>query len=137
MIQNIKDKEELKVTIAGVPERTLIGMKKGKPIYLSREEELAGISKSKKLRGKAPEVDPWKGLEALEDSFKFHTNAGITCKYVHHFMGVQEVDGHKVETAGGMVIIPLKEKVIKDYDLVEGFDYYVEYNSTDGVIDND
>lgn len=137
VIQNIKDKEELKVTIAGVPERTLIGMKKGKPIYLSREEELAGISKSKKLRGKAPEVDPWKGLEALEDSFKFHTNAGITCKYVHHFMGVQEVDGHKVETAGGMIIIPLKEKVIKDYDLVEGFDYYVEYNSTDGVIDND
>ena len=36
-----------------------------------------------------------------------------------------------------MIIIPLKEKVIKDYDLVEGFDYYVEYNSTDGVIDND
>lgn len=135
-----KDKEvlqELKVTIAGVPERTMIGVKKGKPIYLTREEELAGITKTAKLRGSAPEIDPWKALEKMEDDFKFKVNAGITCKYVHHYMGKQTVNGHKVETAGGCVIIPLKEKVIKDMDLIEGFDYDVEFNALEGVVDND
>lgn len=137
VITNENGRQELKVTIAGVPDRTLIGMKKGRPIYLTREEELSGITKTAKLRGNAAPVDPWKGLDKLEDYFKFKVNAGITCKYVHHFPGIQTVNGHKVETAGGMIIIPLKEKMIKDNDLVEGFDYYIEYNSTDGVIDND
>ena len=136
VITRNEEREELKVTIAGVPERTLIGVKGGKPIYLTREEELAGISKTAKLRGKAPEMDPWMGLENLEDDFTFKVNAGISCKYVNHFMGKQVVNGHEVETAGGAVIIPLKEKIIKDMDLVEGFDYYIEYNSLEGVIDN-
>ena len=130
-------RQELKVTIAGVPERTLIGIKKGKPVYLTREEELAGITKTAKLKGTAPEIDPILGLERMEDEFRFRVNAGIMCKYVDHYMGIQNVNGHKVETAGGCVIIPLKEKVIKDMDLVEGFDYVVKYNATEGLIDND
>ena len=73
----------------------------------------------------------------MEDEFRFRVNAGIMCKYVDHYMGIQNVNGHKVETAGGCVIIPLKEKVIKDMDLVEGFDYVVKYNATEGLIDND
>lgn len=133
----IDSRNELKVTIAGVPERTMIGVKRGAPIYLTREEELSGIKKTAKLRGEAPDLDPWKGLDNLEDDFIFKTNAGISCKYVNHFMGKQVVNGHTVETAGGAVIIPLKEKIIKDNELVEGFDYYIEYNSTEGVIDND
>lgn len=130
-------RQELKVTIAGVPERTMIGLKKGKPVYLTREEELAGITKTAKLKGSNEKIDPWYGLERLEDEFKFKVNAGIICKYVNHPMGIQTVKGHKVETAGGCVIIPLKEKVIKDMDLVEGFDYEVQYNALEGVIDND
>lgn len=129
--------QDLKVTIAGVPERTLIGLKKGKPIYLTREEELAGITKTAKLKGEAKEIDPWFGLDKMEDEFKFKVNTGVTCKYVNHYMGIQTVNGHKVETAGGCVIIPLKEKIIKDMDLVEGFDYEVQYNALEGVIDND
>lgn len=137
VITDQEERQELKVTIAGVPERTLIGLKKGNPIYLTREEELAGIKKTQKLRGTAPEVDPWLGLNNMEDDFKFKINTGITCKYVNHPMGIQEVNGHKVETAGGCVIIPLKEKVIKEMDLIEGFDYKIEYNALEGVFDND
>lgn len=128
--------QELKVTIAGVPERTMIGLKKGKPIYLTREEELAGLTKTAKLKG-LDKIDPWYGLERMEDEFKFKVNTGITCKYVNHYMGIQVVDGHKVETAGGCVIIPLKEKIIKDMELLEGFDYEIQYNALEGVIDND
>ena len=137
MITDQEGRQELKVTIAGVPERTMIGLKKGKPVYLTREEELAGITKTAKLKGSNEKIDPWYGLERLEDEFKFKVNAGIICKYVNHPMGIQTVKGHKVETAGGCVIIPLKEKVIKDMDLVEGFDYEVQYNALEGVIDND
>lgn len=137
VITDQEGRQELKVTIAGVPERTLIGLKKGKPIYLTREEELAGITKTAKLKGKDLTLDPWLGLEKLEDEFIFKTNTGITCKYVNHYMGIQTINGHKVETAGGCVIIPLKDKMIKNINLVEGFDYEVQYNALEGVVDND
>ena len=125
----------LKITISGVPERTIIGMKKEDPIYMTREEELAGCTKTEILRNRKKERDPVKALDNLDYKFKFKINTGVRVMYIQHDIGIEEVDGHKVETAGGAVIIPLDEKIIKDEDKLDGFDYIMEYNALDGVTD--
>ena len=63
----INTKGELKLTIAGIPARTIIGMKDGSPVYLTREEELAGITKEQKLADPDIEIqDKEKVLAAAE-----------------------------------------------------------------------
>lgn len=127
----------LKITISGVPERTIIGMKNDKPVYMTREEELSGCTKSEILRNKKKEHDPIEALRKLEPEFTFHINTGVRVKYVKAFMEKVKVDGHEIETAGGAIIIPLDSKVIKDETKLDGFDYVYEYAETEGVIDID
>lgn len=98
----INNKGELVSVIAGVPARTLTGMKDGKPIYTTREQELGS-------------------LENLKDEFPFKVNTGVTAVYVgatgkgsERKPKLIEIDGHLISTAGGCVIRPLKEKVIHE-----------------------
>ena len=118
-------KPELVATIAGVPRRTIIAMKGEKPIYLTREEELAGITKELKLK-KKDKYDPFDAINNLEIGFKFHVNTGFTAKYIREpELGLIEVDGHMVETAGGCVIRRLDEKLVTDNNIWE---YDVEFS---------
>ena len=129
--------DELKLTIAGVPERTIIGMKGDTPIYMTREEELAGVKKSEIMRNKIKKRDPIRSLEKLVTEFKFKVNTGVKVRYVKRPIGIVEVDGHRVETAGGAIVIPLPEKQIKDETKIDGFDYEIVIGETEGVIDID
>lgn len=134
----VSDKGEMKLTIAGVPERTLIGLRKDEtPIYMTREEELSGCTKTEIKRNQKKERDPIKCLDKLEDDFVFKINTGVKVKYIKHFMGKATIDGHTVETAGGAVIMPLKSKMIKDETKLDGFDYEITFAETEGVIDID
>lgn len=111
--------QQMKVTIAGVIDRTLVSMDGDKPVYITREQELA--------KG---ETDPFKALDNLEDGFSFTINAGLTCKYSgplgassdREIMEI-EIDGHKIVTAGGPVLQKLQEKKIKHY--YDDIDYEV------------
>lgn len=108
----------LELTIAGVPPRTITGVNPdGSVIYTTREQELQGSIK-----------DPLRALDNLTDKFKFKINTGKSAVYIGAVGGqdgprkpmIVEVNGHKVSTAGGCVIRPLKEKQIHDieYDLM-------------------
>lgn len=115
---------ELKAVIAGVPERTVIGMdKNNKPIYLYREEELAGITKNQRLRD--PErkkyivKDPIAALDNLKDDFQFKVNSGVTAKYIHDTPHIEIINGHEVSTAGGCIIRRLDEKLVHDWDFTD------------------
>ena len=102
----------LELTIAGVPARTLIDMKDGKPVYFTREDEL---SKGEK--------DPIKALDYLTDGFTFTVNTGVSAIYIGS-TGYQtlkepvilDIKGHEVHTAGGCVIRKLSQKVIHDIE---------------------
>lgn len=112
----------LELTIAGVPARTLIGMKDNKPVYYTREDELKGVNTDHY------EPDDIKALDRLKAGAKFYINSGVTAIYVgatgHNtarkptYVGV---DGHIVSTAGGCVIKKLKVKEVKGmiYDFDE------------------
>lgn len=120
----VTKRNELKAVIAGVPERTVIGLnKEKKPIYLFREEELAGITKKQRLRD--PErkkyiiKDPIAALDNLEDDFKFKVNSGVTAKYIHQTPHIEIIDGHEISTAGGCIIQRLDEKLIHDWDFLD------------------
>lgn len=110
---------ELSATIAGVPRRTLIGMRDGAPIYLTREEELSGITKEMKLENPDIEVDAEAAIENLRDGFKFYTNTGFTAKYVHEKPHVEMIDGHQIETSGGCIIKKLDVKEIHDMNFID------------------
>lgn len=116
----------LELTIAGVPARTLVDIKDGELIYVTREEELA-----------QGEKDPIKALDHLANGFEFKINAGVSALYIGaegfespRIPQVMEIDGHKIHTAGGCVIKKLDKKVIRDVDFnimlndnyQEGFD---------------
>lgn len=101
----------LELTIAGVPARTLIRMDGTKPVYLTREEELAG-----------DETDPVKALDKLTFGTTFTVNTGKTAVYVgatgansYREPTTVMVDGHLIETAGGCVIRTTPSKKIKDF----------------------
>lgn len=140
LVQKTKKGIELVATIAGVPKRTIIGMKGEDPIYLYREEELAGISAEEKIElvmagdvkpDKAAAFDPFTALEELKEGKKFTVNTGFSAKYItEEKAGVYLVDGHLVETSGGCIIKKLPEKEIHDYNLIkyraEFSDLYVE-----------
>ena len=98
----------LEITIAGVPARTLTGMKDGKPVYYTREEEL---SKGQK--------DPVRALDNLTDNFTFKVNTGMCALYIgakgYNTLRVPEViniNGHEIHTCGGCVIQKLDSKTI-------------------------
>ena len=101
----------LELTIAGVPARTLVGMKGNEPVYLTREQELSG-----------DESDPVKALDKLTFGTEFTVNTGKTAVYIGA-LGAEtwreptiiEVDGHKISTAGGCVIRTTPKKKIKDF----------------------
>lgn len=115
---NIND--EFRATIAGVPARTIIGMKDETPIYLTREEELIGINKESKLSNSDLTIDNEKGLQNLEEGFTFYTNTGTTCNYAKYMLHDEQdiiVDTHKINTFGGALITTLESKQIKDIDL--------------------
>lgn len=132
------DKEdELKIVISGVPERTIIGMKNEEPVYMTREEELSGYTKTEIMRNKKKKRDPIEALKKLEPEFTFKINTGVRVKYIKGEPAKIKVDGHIVETAGGAIIIPLESKVVKDENKLDGFDYVIEYAETEGVIDID
>lgn len=130
----VNNQGHLDITIAGVPSETLIAMVDGKPIYYTREQELAGVDldyyKEEEYKGKsnsdaivASIKDPYKALDNLKDGFAFHTCTGTTAQYVGA-LGLHDVkepqivmvDGHEIETAGGCVINELDEKVITYHD---------------------
>lgn len=96
----------LKITVAGIPARTIIGMDGEDPIYLSREEELSG-----------DETDPVKALDHLETDFEFKVNTGTTARYSWREPEILNINGHLVDTAGGCIINKLKTKKIKDLDI--------------------
>lgn len=133
VIEKTDEGAELAATIAGVPKRTIIGMNGEDPIYLSREEELAGVTAKKKLllvNEKDPEkidpeslqvkFDPYKAINKLSEGQRFTVNTGFSAKYiVEEQAGTYEVDGHMVETSGGCIIRKLPEKIIHDYNTME------------------
>lgn len=81
-------------------------MKDDKPVYYTREEELAGEEK-----------DPIKALDHLADNFIFKVNTGVSALYIGA-EGYQMprkpqvifIDGHEIHTAGGCVLRRLDEK---------------------------
>ena len=133
--QETEDGVELVATIAGVPKRTIIGMNGEEPIYLTREEEMSGITSEDKIRAEKEYVelckkdpaakkkilyDPEKGINNLKEGYKFTVNTGFSAKYIiEPEAGVIEVDGHMVETSGGCIIRKLPEKIIHDYNTME------------------
>lgn len=128
----VTTKEELQITVAGIPARTLIYMQGEKPLYLTREEELSGITE--KVKRKNPDIkikDAYKALERLENGRTFYTNTGTTCKY--EFISPQEIeiDGHTVHTAGGAIIQKLQSKMIKDIDCDETIEIEMEETNFD------
>lgn len=114
----INTKGELKLTIAGIPARTIIGMKDGSPVYLTREEELAGITKEQKLADPDIEIqDKEKVLDLLSHHSRFTVNTGTSAYYIVEKPHVENINGHMTELAGGCVISKLTEKYIKDIDI--------------------
>ena len=108
----ISDSGEFKATIAGVPARTLISMQDDKPIFITREEELAGITSEMKIQNPDIIFDPEEALSNLSDGFTFLVNTGTTCNYenymLHNDIDVV-IDGHMVNTFGGCLISKLKD----------------------------
>lgn len=119
----ITEKSEFKATIAGVPERTIIGMNGEKPIYLRREEELGGITKEMKLKGE-DKFDVYEALDNIKDEFKFYVNTGSTSKYLVELPHIEIIDGHEIETSGGCIISTPDSKEISETDL-DDYEYEV------------
>lgn len=120
----VTQREELKCVIAGVPERTVIGLDADqKPIYYTREEELSGISKEQRLEDPGREIykieDPYAALERLEDNFKFKVNSGVTARYISEEPHKEIINGHEISTAGGCIIRRLDDKMVHDWDFLD------------------
>ena len=121
-----EEKNEFSCTIAGVPSRTLINVDNGKLIYLTREEELSGITKEQKIKNPDIKIDIEKALKNLKESFIFKVNTGTTCNYDNYMLREEitvDIDGHKINTFGGCLIKKLDAKQIMNMDLedVEAF----------------
>lgn len=113
-----KKKQELHLTIAGIPARTIIGMDGDKPIYLTREEELAGITKEDKLADPNIQIkDKELVLDKLSHHSRFTVNTGTSAYYIVEKPHEEMINGHLTEISGGAVINKLSEKYIKDIDI--------------------
>lgn len=119
---------ELHLTIAGIPARTLIHADGDRLIYLTREEEIAGITKEMKIADPNIKIaDPVQALNRLAHGYKFHVNTGTTSNYkTCGKPRIEYVDGHEIETAGGAIIQTLQEKIVKDIDCDETITYELE-----------
>lgn len=113
-----EDRDELVLTVAGVPAKTIIGLgEDNKPIYLTREEEICGITPEDKLSNPNIKIENvWQGLDNLTHEFEFKVNTGTTCRYLTEKPHEEIIEGHKVWTCGGAIIIKLDAKMIKDID---------------------
>ena len=120
--------KELQATISGIPARTIIDMDGETPIYLTREEEMSGITAEMKKQNHDIKIkDPLAALDNLTDNLVFYTNTGTTCDYSNIHTPYQTViDGHVIETAGGAIIKKLAEKRVKNLDLDYDFDAELE-----------
>lgn len=134
----VTERNELKLTVAGVPERTLIGLSDtGEPIYLSREEELMGISKEQKLQNASKHIKPRikttkkairrniRFLDRLKEKAVFKVNSGMTAKYIVEEIHTEEIEGHTISTAGGCIINKLDQKLVHDWDFTDDVKIYV------------
>lgn len=125
------EKYELSATIAGVPKRTIVAMNGEEPIYLTREEELAGITPDDKINNE-DEYNPFDAIQNLVVDHKFTVNTGFTASYIHEKPHVEVIDGHVTELAGGCIIRKLSEKYIHDKNYWDyDFDFspiYIEGN---------
>lgn len=129
VIEKTDEGVELAATIAGVPRRTIIGMKGEDPVYLTREEELAEVTADQKMLlvnsgelqpDKQVSFDPYAAINNLKEGTTFTVNTGFSAKYiVEPKAGVYEIDGHLIETSGGCIIRKLPEKIIHDYNTME------------------
>lgn len=114
IVTSEKGHDILQATIAGVPARTAVGLKDGKVIYLTREEELTGITAADKLLDPDKEVDTSKAINNIKDNFIFKVNTGTAAYYLNKRPYTTIVNGHEIETAGGCIIKRLEEKTISD-----------------------
>ena len=114
IITEEKGEDILQACIAGIPERTPIGMQEGKMIYLTREEELAGITQEQKLLDPELKINPYEAIKNIRDSFLFHINTGTAAYYLNQRPHTVIINDHKIETAGGCIIKKLEEKEISD-----------------------
>ena len=125
----ITEDDELIATIAGVPARTMIGLDSvNKPIYLTREEELAGITAEMKLLDPNIQIqDKLAALDNLKVGTVFKTNTGTTSRYLIDKPHIEYINGHKIQLAGGCVISKLEEKTIKDFtiDVIDSIEEYI------------
>lgn len=121
------DKEELKITIAGVPPRSVVGMTDDdKPIYLTREQEMQEMQKG------VP-ISPYMALDKLSDDYTFYINTGLSAVYIGATGGIDglrkptiiNIDGHEISTAGGCVLKRLESKKVHD----------IEYDFTNELAD--
>lgn len=129
----------LEITIAGVPRSKLIDMKNGKPVYYTREQELAGTPVNYYRMDEWKDMpldkaivasigDPYRALDNLKDGFIFRYCSGTTGLYVGatgygtiHEPTIVEINGHEVHTAGGCVIREVEEKQVK-FNPLEAFE---------------
>ena len=117
IIKYLMKKKEVQIVIAGVPARTLIGMDGDEPIYLTREEELSGITKEIKLKYKRHNKkvkNPVKVLDKLKTDTEFHVNTGSTSRYLYELPHEDVINGHKVVLAGGAIIQTPEVKRLRD-----------------------
>ena len=123
VIQEEHGEDILIATIAGIPARTLIGKKDNELIYLTREEELCGITPAMKLEEPDIKCDPMKGLKNIRERFMFHINTGTYSKYLVERPRIEVINGHEIETAGGCIIQKLSEKSIKPMKEIDDYDF--------------
>lgn len=108
---------EFKVTIAGVPAKTIIAMDGDKPLYLTREDELRYYIDGIKV---CDDCAPIEALDKLNDGYIFHINKGLTAKYINYGeIKTFNINGHVIETGGGCVLRPPKEKALKAFQILE------------------
>lgn len=88
----------LSATVAGVPERKMIDVRDGEPIYIHRADELGSIDR-------------------FNDGFTFHQCGGTSARYIHRPIQIIEYNGHYVECADACIIIPTTKK-LKDFDTI-------------------
>ena len=114
----VNNKNELELTVAGVPARTIIGMNGNEPVYYTREQELT----DKGVKAK----NAFEALDKLDDGFEFEINAGVCAIYIgatgyqsERIPTIQNINGHEIHTAGGCVIRKLKSKKVKAFEIKE------------------
>ncbi|MBO5884945.1 MAG: hypothetical protein J6S85_20260 [Methanobrevibacter sp.] len=112
---NVND--EFKVTIAGVPAKTITGMDGDKPIYLTREDELRYYEDGIRVCTECSTID---ALDKLQEGYVFHINKGMTAKYINYGkLKTFNIDGHKIITGGGCILRPPKEKNLKEFKILD------------------